>query len=149
MEGKILYYTSKSFNQLQGDLGIHFNTYTNCTKKDLSYLNFFKLTHILIPEAIKSSLTLEELQDLISEKQTECNRSKGLASRGNLLSSNPVTVPITIKEMDTGDIKSFPNIVAGVSYLVSRNIKVNRITVAKRMKDGKPYQGYTFSAVKS
>ena len=39
LEGKILYYSSKSFNQLYGDLGIHFNTYTNCVKKGSSYLN--------------------------------------------------------------------------------------------------------------
>ena len=69
--------------------------------------------------------------------------------RGNLLSSNPVTIPITIKDVVTGDVKSFPSIVAGVSYLVSINVKVNRFTVDKRVKDGKPYQGYIFSAVES
>lgn len=145
LEGKILYYASKSFNQLQGDLGIHFNTYTNCIKKGVSYLNFFKLTHTPLDGAIKSSLTLKELQSLITDKQTEIYSSNGLAMRGNLLSSNPVSVPITIKEVITGNIKSFPSIVAGVSYLVSINVKVNRLTVAKRVKDGKPYQGYIFS----
>ncbi len=67
--------------------------------------------------------------------------------RGNLRSSNPVTIPITIKDVVTGEVKSFPSIVAGVSYLVSINIKVNRFTAAKRVRDGKPYHGYIFSAV--
>lgn len=149
LEGKILYYSAKSYNQLQGNLGIHFNTYTNCIKKGDSYLKLFKLTHTPIDGAIKSYLTLEELQGLIAEKQAEYNRSKGLAMRGNLLSSNPVTIPITLKDVVTGDVKSFPSIVAGVSYLVSINVKVNRFTVAKRVKDGKLYQGYIFSAVES
>lgn len=80
LKGKILYYSSKSFNQLQGDLGIHFNTYTNCIKKGNSYLKFFKLTCTPIDVAIKSSLTLNELQGLIAEKQTEYNRYRGLAA---------------------------------------------------------------------
>ncbi len=57
LEGKILYYSTKSFNQLQGKLGIHFNTYTNCIKKGDNYLNFFKLTHTPVDGAEKSPLT--------------------------------------------------------------------------------------------
>ena len=43
LEGKTLYYTSKSLNQIKGDLGIHHTTCTNCIKKDDSFLNFFKI----------------------------------------------------------------------------------------------------------
>lgn len=34
IEGKTLYYMSNSFNNLQGDLGIHFDTYSRCVKKE-------------------------------------------------------------------------------------------------------------------
>jgi len=33
LDGKTLYYTSKSLNQIIGDLGIHHTTCTNCIKK--------------------------------------------------------------------------------------------------------------------
>ena len=53
--------------------------------------------------------------------------------------------PITIKEVITGDINDFPNILAVVSYLESKNNKVNRNTIAKYMNTGKPFKGYLFN----
>ena len=53
--------------------------------------------------------------------------------------------PITIKEVITGDIKDFPYILAVVSYIESKNNKVNINTIAKYMNTGKPFKGYLFN----
>ncbi|CAG8962406.1 hypothetical protein HYFRA_00013638 [Hymenoscyphus fraxineus] len=52
IEGKILFYASKSLNQIRGDLGIHYATCTNCIVKGNSYLNYFRITNTPI-EGIK------------------------------------------------------------------------------------------------
>ena len=41
---------------------------------------------------------------------------------------------ITIKEVVSGDTLDFPNILAVVSYLESKNNKINRNTIAKYWK---------------
>jgi hypothetical protein len=55
IEGKILFYASKSLNQIRGDLGIHYATCTNCIRKGESYLNFFRITDTPIEGAIKAN----------------------------------------------------------------------------------------------
>ena len=71
LKGKILYYSSKSLNQIKGNLGLHYTTCTNCIKKGYSYLNFFKITDTLIDGAKIANLSLSELVDLISTKKAE------------------------------------------------------------------------------
>lgn len=61
IEGKILFYASKSLNQIRGDLGIHYATCTNCIIKGESYLNFFRITNTPIEGAIKANLNNSEL----------------------------------------------------------------------------------------
>jgi hypothetical protein len=43
-EGLTLYYSSKSFNQIKGDLGIHITTCKNCIKTGQLFLDFFKIS---------------------------------------------------------------------------------------------------------
>lgn len=43
-EGLTLYYSSKSFNQIKGDLGIHIITCKNCIKTGQLFLDFFKIS---------------------------------------------------------------------------------------------------------
>ena len=69
LNGRTLYYSSKSLNQIQGDLGIHPNTVKSCIKGN-NYLNFFNLTDTLIEGAIPANLSIAELASLISDKKT-------------------------------------------------------------------------------
>ncbi len=140
LEGKTLYYSSISFNQTQRDLGLHYSVYKKCIDQGNSYLNLFKITNTPIEGAIKSNLNLIELINLISEKQELKNRSVTFSGKRYTKS-----IPITIKEVITGDIQDFPNILAVVSYLESKNNKVNRNTIAKYMNSGKPFKGYLFN----
>lgn len=39
-EGKILYYSSESYSQIQKDLGLHYSVYKKCIDQGNSYLNF-------------------------------------------------------------------------------------------------------------
>lgn len=52
--------------------------------------------------------------------------------------------PITIKEVTTGDIRDFPNILDAVSYLEGINNKISRNTIAKYLNTGKPFKGSLF-----
>lgn len=69
LEGEILYYSAKSLNQIQGDLGIHPNTCKSCLKGN-NYLNFFKITDTPIEGAVPANFTVADLASLILEKKT-------------------------------------------------------------------------------
>jgi hypothetical protein len=143
LEGKTLYYSCSSFSQLQKDLGIHYATFKklrSALKQGSSYLNFFRVTDTLIEDANKSDLNLLELNSLIVEKQTLKNQSMTFSGKRYTKSK-----PITIKEVVTGYTLDFPNILAVVSYLESKNNKINRNTIAKYLNSGKPFKGYLFS----
>ena len=43
LEGKTLYYSAKSLNEIKGVLGIHAETISNCIKNGDTYLGFFKI----------------------------------------------------------------------------------------------------------
>ena len=144
-EGKILYYSSISFNQLQSDLRIHFNTYCKCVKEGKKYLDFFIVTHVPIEGAKKSNLSLLELNSLIAKKQTEYNRAKGKSMRGNLINPESQRISITALEVATGNILTFPSLTNGAEYIASRDVKVSRWTISNYLNTGKPYQGYIFS----
>jgi len=51
--------------------------------------------------------------------------------------------PITIKQVTTGNIMYFPNILVVVSYLEGIN-KINRNKITKYLNTGKPLKGYYF-----
>lgn len=126
LKGKILYYSCSSFREIKEDFGIHYETFKKCINLGNSYLNFFKITDTPIEGAIKSNLNLMELISMIAEKHKLKNRSMTFAGKRYTKSKS-----ITMKEVITGDIKDFPNILAVVSYLESKNNKVNRNTIAK------------------
>jgi predicted DNA-binding protein YlxM (UPF0122 family) len=134
-----LYYTSKSLNQIIGELGIHHTTITNCIKKGNSYLNFFKISNTLTEGAKKANLNLYELANLISEKR-------------KLFLSNSfkktVSLPITIKDVKTGEYSKFSSILAVVKYLKSINIKSDRNLISKYLDTGKAYKGFFFNKTK-
>jgi hypothetical protein len=98
------------------------------------------ITGTPIEGAVKSDLDLMELISMIAEKQELKNRSMTFGGKRYTKSKS-----ITIKEVITGDTKNFPNILAVVSYLESKNNKVNRNTIAKYMNTGKPFKGYLFN----
>lgn len=136
---KTLYYTSKSLNQIKAELGIHHTTITNCIKKGDIYLNFFKLSNTLIKGAKKANLNEYELANLISEKR-------------KLFLSNSfkeiVSLPITIKDVITGETREFSSIMATVKYLESINIKTDRNLISKHLDTGKVYKGYVYYKTK-
>ena len=68
-EGLTLYYSSKSFNQIKGDLGIHIITCKNCIKTGQLFLDFFKISDSSIEGAIKADISFSELTNLICEKR--------------------------------------------------------------------------------
>ena len=57
--------------------------------------------------------------------------------------------PITIKEVTTGNIRDFSNILSLVSYLEEINNKINRNTITKYLNSGKPFKGYLFNEIKN
>lgn len=140
LEGKTLYYTSKSLNQIKGDLGIHHTTCTNCIKKGNSFLNFFKITNTLIEGAKNSNLKPYDLVHLILEKR-------------KLFLSNffkeKVSLPIIIQDVKTGDNRDFTSITAAVRYLKSINIKTDRNLITKYLDTGESYKGYLYYKKKS
>lgn len=139
LEGKTLYYSCSSFSRLKEDLGIHYNTFKKCLKQGNSYLNFFRITDTL-EDAKKSDLNLIELNSLIAEKQKLKNKSMTFSGKRYTKSKL-----IIIKEVVTGDTLDFPNILAVVSYLESKNNKINRNSITKYLNTGKPFKGYLFS----
>jgi hypothetical protein len=66
LEGKTLYYSFKSLNQIKGNLGIHPDTCNNCIKEGKSYLNFFKIANTPIKGASVAKFNIPELASLIS-----------------------------------------------------------------------------------
>jgi len=60
-EGKTLYYSSKSLNQIKEELGIHVTTCNKCIQNGDSYLNYFKITDSPIAGASKANLDLLSL----------------------------------------------------------------------------------------
>jgi hypothetical protein len=145
-EGKILYYSCDSYSKLQKDLGIHYTTFKKCLQQGNKYLNFFKVTDTLIEDGKNSvataGLNLIELNGLIAEKQA-LNRFNNVKDSRATKSKS-----ITVKEDITGVTMDFPNILAAVSYLESKNNKVNRNTIAKYLNTGKPFKGYLFNETK-
>jgi hypothetical protein len=148
LEGKILYYSCDSYSKLQKDLGIHYVTFKKCIEQGNNYLNFFKITDTLIEDGKNSvgrklaGLNLIELNGLIAEKQV-LNRINNVEGKRATKSKS-----IIVKEDITGDTMDFPNILAAVSYLESKNNKVNRNTIAKYLNTGKPFKGYLFNETK-
>lgn len=135
IEGKILFYASKSLNQIRDDLGIHYATCTNCIRKGESYLNFFRITDTPIDGAIKANWDNSELANLIFEKRK--------LFLSNTLKEK-VSSPITIKDVETGESFELPSIVAAVRYLKSKNIKADRNILTKYLNKDKPYKGYLY-----
>jgi hypothetical protein len=62
-------YSSRSLNQLIGELGIHPVTANSCIKTGKSYLDFFMISDTELKNTVKSDLTLDNLIDLIREKK--------------------------------------------------------------------------------
>lgn len=135
LEGKTLYYSSKSLNQIKGDLGIHLITCRNCINEGQNYLNFFKITNTPIEGASPANLSISDLAGLISEKKalflTHTSRDK-------------FSKAVTIKEVDTGKTVEFSSIVATVKYFKSNNIIMDRNQIAKVLNSGIAYKGYIF-----
>lgn len=136
LHGNILYYTSKSLNQIWDNLGIHHDTCIKCIKKSESYLNFFKITDTPIDFAQKASLDLSELAKLISDKKADF-LSNSFSTR--------LSVPIFIKEVASGDIVELDSIKATVSYLKSKNIVADRNKISKCLSSGDQYKGFIFT----
>lgn len=143
LEGKILYYSCYSHSKMRKDLGIHYATFKKCLEQGNNYLNFFKITDTLIEDGKNSvasaGLNLIQLNSLIAEKQELKNKS--MTFSGKRYSNSK---PITIKEVATGNIRDFTNILAAVSYLEDINNKINRNTIAKYLNTEKPFKGYLF-----
>lgn len=94
LKGNTLYYSSKSLNQIQGDLGIHPPPHTckSCLKCN-NYLNFFKITYTYIEGANPANLSVSELSNLILDKKKEFLSNTYRAKFSQI---------VTIKKVETG-----------------------------------------------
>lgn len=135
LDGKTLYYSSKSLNQIQGDLGIHPNTVKSCLKGN-NYLNFFNLTDTVIEGAIPANLSTAELVSLISDKKRLflSNTSRTKFSK-----------PIVLKEVKTGNTLEFSSIINIVNHFKTVNIIMDRNKITKIVNTGELYKGYLFT----
>lgn len=134
LEGEILYYSAKSLNQIQGDLGIHPNTCKSCLKGN-NYLNFFKITDTTIEGAVPANFTVADLASLILEKKTLFLSSSSKAKFSRSLS---------IVNIETGKTLEFGSITAIVSYFKTLNIVMDRNKIAKLVNTDESYKGYLF-----
>lgn len=134
-DGRILYYSSKSLNQIQGDLGIHPSTCKNCFKGN-NYLNYFKIKDTPIEGAVIANLTVSEVASLIAEK-----KSRFLSSTF----SAKLSKSIIIKDIETGKTQEFPSIMSIVNYFKTLNITMDRNKIAKIVNTNKSYKGYLFT----
>lgn len=134
LKGNTLYYSSKSLNQIQGDLGIHPNTCKSCIKGN-NYLNLFKITDTPIQGASPANLSLGELASLISEKKM---LSLSTTTRAKF------SKPLIVKEVETGETLEFPSIISMVNHFKYLNITMDRNKIGKLLNTGKPYNGYIF-----
>lgn len=135
LKGDILYYYSKSLNQIQDDLGIHPNTCKSCIKGN-SYLNFFKITDIKIEGAKPANLSISELTDLISKKKKEFLSSTYKTRFSRIIS---------VKNVESGEIIEFPSILAAVNYFKYNNITIDRNKISKILNTNEIYKGHIFS----
>lgn len=141
LEGKILYHSSNSLNQIKGVLGIHQSTCRNCIKNGNNYLNFFKITDTPIDKAKKTELSLSYLENLISEKRK-------LFLSNSLRGRKKVSLPLIITEVNTGKSMEFSSIISVVKHLKSINILTDRNRISKYLYTGKSYKGYFYYKLK-
>nr|YP_010121860.1 GIY-YIG endonuclease [Monilinia fructicola]QRF72236.1 GIY-YIG endonuclease [Monilinia fructicola]QYB19428.1 GIY-YIG endonuclease [Monilinia fructicola]QYB19489.1 GIY-YIG endonuclease [Monilinia fructicola]QYB19551.1 GIY-YIG endonuclease [Monilinia fructicola]QYB19613.1 GIY-YIG endonuclease [Monilinia fructicola] len=134
LNGRTLYYSSKSLNQIQGDLGIHPGTVKSCLKGN-NYLNFFNITDTLIEGAIPANLSIAELASLISDKKALflSNTSRTRFSK-----------PIVLKEVETEKILKFSSIIDIVNHFKTMNITMDRNKITKIVNTDEVYKGYLF-----
>lgn len=136
IDGKILYYISKSLNEMSDNLGIHHATSIKGIKRSETYLNFFKITDTPIENAENACLDLPDLIKLISDKKAQFLK-RNFSTR--------LSVPIFIKNVANGEIVKFDSIKSTVSYFKSKNIVVDRNKISKCLISGDQYKGYIFS----
>lgn len=134
LEGRTLYYSSKSLSQIQGDLGIHPNTCKSCLKGN-NYLNFFKITDTPIEGAVLANFTVPEIASLISEKKVLFLSST---------SKTKFSKSLIIKEIETGKTQQFSSITAIVNYFKTLSIVMDRNKIAKLINTSESYKGYLF-----
>lgn len=136
LQEKILFYTSRSLNQINSELGIHFNTCNNCIKNGNNYLNFFKISNTLIKSAVNINLDINLITNLILEKRKLFKISE---------LKKKVSLPISLKNVKTEENLHFNSITDTVKYLKSINIIVDRNTASKYLDTGKSYKGYLYN----
>jgi len=143
-ECKILYYASKSVRQMCDDIGISHLTVKKCVEKESLYLNYFKISRILLEGAERWNLNLQELGGFIAKKKREFLKYNVINKLivGNIKKDN--SKPITIKHIESGKTINFPSIVAAGKYLESINNKVSIPTIRRNLNTGKVTNGYKF-----
>lgn len=134
LQGRTLYYSSKSLSQIQGDLGIHPDTCKSCLKGN-NYLNFFKITDTPIEGAGLANYTVPDIASLISEKKVLFLSST---------SKTKFSKSLRIKEIETGKTQVFSSITAMVNYFKTLSIVMDRNKITKIINTNKSYKGYLF-----
>lgn len=148
LKGETLYYSSKSLNQIQGDLGIHPNTCKSCLKGN-NYLNFFKITDTPIEGANRVNLSVAELSSLISEKKmlflSDTSSLSGPPGRVLPGGRAKFSRPVVMKNIETGKTIEFPSIIAIVNHFKLMDKIFDRNRIAKVLNTDQPYHGYIFT----
>lgn len=134
----LLYYRASSQNELKSKLKISPESSRNCIKTGALYLDYFKITGELIPEASQASITLSELKDLIQINREE-HRVKNLK-----IGQGYNSIKVSVQSETSGEVAILPNISAASSYLRAKGIVVDPATITKYLDSGKVYKGYLF-----
>lgn len=135
-EGKTLFYSSRSINQMQSELRIHPNTINGCIKTGNKYLDFFIISDVELENTVKSDLLLEDLITLIEDKKDSFLKTT---------STNKFSVAIIAKYEATGEEFKFSSITAAITYLKDNDIKADRNVLSKYINSNKSYKGFLFS----
>lgn len=133
-----LYYHASSKIELKRVLKIHQETCKKYLDSNLSYLNRFLLLSTLIPNAIQSNLSIQELLEIM---QTERQNTYMLGTRRNI----PVILELREgnKFVDSwGQTLKFDSLTLCTNYLKDLGLTIKRDTLSKYIKIEKEFHHF-------
>lgn len=141
-EGKILYYSSKSIRQMTDESfgGISRITFMAHVDKDSYYIGHFKFSRVPLEGAVPSGWDISQLASFISSTKREFRKEIFLKADGNKVNSS---VPVKMKEIDSGDINNFPSLKACAEFLGTKlDKKIWPQSIVKYLNTDKPFHGF-------
>lgn len=130
---KTLYYTASSLSEARDNLGIHHDSIVKFKNTGLLFLDYFIISDNLIDTAKDANLTLDQLNNLLSDKR--------FSTKGSNLAKT-VGKAITIKQIETAIIQQYPSMISAIRSLESVEIKADRKKIPSILNTNESYKDY-------